>query len=86
MLCIDYKDTFSFLDGVKQPTKVPSEYVIQEGDTFWGIANNNEGITVEDLIAANPGVEPKNIKIGQTIKLGSAKNAYTRKSNEPKKP
>ncbi|MED4206603.1 peptidoglycan-binding protein [Neobacillus mesonae] len=69
-----------------KPAQCPDTYVIQEGDTFWGIAHNNEGITVEDLIAANPGVEPTKLKVGQRINLGKAKNVYTPMPEEPKKP
>lgn len=81
----NYKETFRFLDE-KKPIAVPNTYKIQEGDTFWGIANNIEGITVEDLIAANPDVEPTKLRIGQVINLGKAKNAFTRKPETPKKP
>ncbi|MEC5422410.1 peptidoglycan-binding protein [Virgibacillus sp. C22-A2] len=81
----NYKEAFKFLDS-KKPTAVPGKYKIQEGDTFWGIANNDEGITVEDLIAANPNVDPKKLKVGQSINLGKAKNSYTPKPNTPKKP
>ncbi|NGY75661.1 LysM peptidoglycan-binding domain-containing protein [Bacillus megaterium] len=44
-----------------------------------------EGDTVEDLIAANPGVDPSKLKVGQTIKFGSAQNSYTPKPETPKK-
>jgi N-acetylmuramoyl-L-alanine amidase len=86
--CIyDYEKAFDFLKG-KKPEKLPATYTIQEGDTFWSIAAKDgpEGITVEDLIAANPGVDPRNLKVGQVIKLGKAKHAYTPKPNTPKKP
>lgn len=71
----DYKATFKFLDHKAPVTAVPGFYTIQEGDTFWNIANNLEGIEVADLIAANPTVDYKNLKIGQIIKLGQAKGA-----------
>lgn len=71
-----------------KPAEVPGLYTIQEGDTFWSIAlkDGKEGITVNDLIAANPDVKPTELKIGQTIKLGAAKNSYTPAPETPKKP
>jgi N-acetylmuramoyl-L-alanine amidase len=86
--CIyDYEKAFDFLKG-KKPETLPATYTIQEGDTFWSIAAKDgpEGITVEDLIAANPGVDPRKLKVGQVINLGKAKYAFTRKPEEPKKP
>jgi N-acetylmuramoyl-L-alanine amidase len=86
--CIyDYQKAIDFLKG-KKPEALPAKYTIQEGDTFWSIAAKDgpEGITVEDLIAANPGVDPRNLKVGQVINLGKAKHAYTPKPNIPKKP
>ncbi|MGB9791614.1 MAG: LysM peptidoglycan-binding domain-containing protein [Thermacetogeniaceae bacterium] len=41
-------------------------YVIKPGDTFFNLARRF-GITVDALIAANPGVDPNNLQIGQTI-------------------
>ncbi|WP_182200077.1 peptidoglycan-binding protein [Paraliobacillus salinarum] len=80
----NYKEAFKFLDA-KKPDAIPDQYKIQEGDTFWGIANNLAGISVNDLIVANPNVDPKRLKIGQVINLGKAQNSYT-KPDEPKKP
>ncbi|KIL45774.1 LysM peptidoglycan-binding domain-containing protein [Jeotgalibacillus soli] len=71
----DYKATFKFLDHKAPVTAVPDTYKIQEGDTLWNIANNEEGITVADLLAANPGIDPSKLKIGQVINLGKAKGA-----------
>ncbi|WP_319004662.1 peptidoglycan-binding protein [Priestia flexa] len=84
-----FKDVLSdMLPVVKQPDPVPGLYTIQEGDTFWSIAEKDgpTGITVNDLIAANPGVDPTKLKVGQTIKLGKAQYTYTPKPDEPKKP
>jgi LysM repeat protein len=41
-------------------------YVVRPGDTFYSIANRF-GITVAQLIAANPGVDPNNLQVGQLI-------------------
>lgn len=82
----DYQKVFAFLNGKVISNTSPKTYVIQEGDTFWGLANNIDGITVNDLIVANPGVDPAKLKIGQKINLGKAKNAYTPKPEKPKKP
>ncbi|HHW39674.1 MAG TPA: LysM peptidoglycan-binding domain-containing protein [Syntrophomonadaceae bacterium] len=41
-------------------------YVIRGGDTFFSLARRF-GISVEALMAANPGVDPNNLRIGQTI-------------------
>ncbi|MGN8234437.1 PGRP and LysM peptidoglycan-binding domain-containing protein, partial [Priestia flexa] len=58
------------------------------GDTFWSIAEKDgpAGITVNDLIAANPGIDPTKLKVGQTIKLGKAQYTYTPTPETPKKP
>jgi len=71
-----------------EPSEVPGLYTIQEGDTFWSIAlkDGKEGVTVNDLIAANPDVKPSELKVGQTIKFGTAKNSYTPAPEVPKKP
>lgn len=50
-------------------TELPNKYVIQEGDTFWSIAKELDGITMNDVIKANPSVDPTKLKIGQTINL-----------------
>lgn len=85
-----FKDTLADNLPVKgtEPAEVPGLYTIQEGDTFWSIAlkDGKEGITVNDLIAANPDVKPSELKVGQTIKFGTAKNTYTPTPETPKKP
>ncbi|MBO1515654.1 peptidoglycan-binding protein [Metabacillus bambusae] len=57
------------------PTPIPDTYIIQEGDTFWSIAHKDGagGVTVNDLIKANPGVDPTKLKVGQKILFGKAK-------------
>jgi len=71
----DFNSAFKFLNHKAPVTAVPGFYTIQEGDTFWNIANNLEGISVADLLAANRGLDPAKLQIGQIIKLGQAREA-----------
>ena len=41
-------------------------YIIQAGDTFWGLADENS-TTVEAIMAINPGVDPNNLLVGEVI-------------------
>ncbi|WP_066634127.1 peptidoglycan DD-metalloendopeptidase family protein [Desulfolucanica intricata] len=43
-------------------------YTVQEGDTLWDIASAG-GMSVEQLIAANPGFNPDKLSIGQKINI-----------------
>ncbi len=46
----------------------PGEYVIKAQDSFAKIARA-QGVSIADIQAVNPGVESKNLKVGQKIKL-----------------
>ncbi|WP_052131401.1 LysM peptidoglycan-binding domain-containing protein [Planococcus sp. CAU13] len=80
----DYKGSFNFLDPKAFIKAVPATHTIQEGDTFWNIANNMDGIRVADLLAANPGVDANALRIGQVIRLGDAKEAAVKSSAKAK--
>jgi len=64
-------------------------YTIQAGDTFYDLAENFN-LTIEDIISANPGVNPNKLQIGQLICLPLQKkppscpegNYYTVKEND----
>jgi murein DD-endopeptidase MepM/ murein hydrolase activator NlpD len=45
-----------------------TEYTVQEGDSFWSIAENH-GMTVEDLEKMNPDVSTAALAIGQVVVL-----------------
>lgn len=51
-----------------QPVAGPGTYKIQAGDTFDAIARRH-GTTAAAIAAANPGVDPRRLKIGSTINL-----------------
>lgn len=44
------------------------EYVIASGDTLGALAHKN-GISLKTLMEANPGVNPKKLKVGQKIQI-----------------
>ena len=46
----------------------PDEYIIKAGDTFAKIARA-QGTTIDAMQQVNPGVDSRNLKIGQKIKL-----------------
>jgi LysM repeat protein len=48
------------------PTPTPLTYTIQEGDTLLGVAIRY-GLELEQLLAVNPGVNPRALSIGQQI-------------------
>lgn len=44
-------------------------HIVQSGDTLWDIANRYPGISVNDIKAANSGLNIKSLKPGQKIKI-----------------
>lgn len=47
---------------------VDSAHVIRKGETLYGVAKAN-GLTVDDLLRANPGIDPKRLQVGQSVRL-----------------
>jgi len=46
------------------------EYQVEAGDTLWDVAEATN-ITTDELIAANPGLTPESMQVGQTIQIAS---------------
>jgi LysM repeat protein len=53
---------------------VTTNYTVQAGDTFYGIAKRS-GVILEKLQAANPGVEPSKLQVGQVLAIPVSGNA-----------
>ncbi len=51
-----------------------SAYVVAEGDNYWSIANKL-GVRPKDLEKANPGLNPKRLKPGQSLRIPPAPKA-----------
>jgi LysM repeat protein len=54
--------------GMPEPAPVcnGTMHTVRAGDTFYMLAKRHN-ISLEDLLAANPGVNPYNLRIGQQI-------------------
>ncbi len=58
--------TSALVTAPAQPTPTPFTYVVVEGDTMLGIAVRF-GVTLEDLQAANPQVDPRFLSVGTIL-------------------
>ncbi len=57
------------------PVAEMQEYTIVKGDTLAKIAKNNHISSSKAILDANPGIDPKKLKVGQKIKLPAATSA-----------
>lgn len=51
------------------PEPIPATYTVRRGDTLWSIAQRTygDGQRWREIIAANPGLDPTKLRIGQQI-------------------
>ena len=51
-------------------------YKVQSGDTLGAIAIHF-GVSVDDIVALNPGIEPTALRVGQSITVAAGKTSTT---------
>ena len=68
--------------GGAQP-QTQSSYVVKSGDTLGSIASS-QGLTLKQLLAANPSINPTKMKPGVKLRLPGASDAVDSKQSEPK--
>ncbi len=54
--------------AAEMPAQATTTYVVKSGDTLTGIARRN-GVTLQELEAANPGVSPRRLMPGQELRI-----------------
>lgn len=64
------------LSAVQRGIEEKWRYTVKKGDTVWDIAAAQD-LSVEEVIAANPGMNPDNLSIGQVIRLRREKPVLT---------
>lgn len=68
---ITYVYNYYYYYNYSNPNPIPEtsgSYVVQAGDTFSGIAYSF-GVSINDLWAANPGVDPNYLYVGQILNI-----------------
>lgn len=69
-------------DEKNSSAETDDNYVVKPGDTFWGIAQQYNDLTMNELIQANQGIEPKALKINQTLAIPTSEDNGSSNSTE----
>ena len=64
------------------PSNRAGTHIVKEGETFFGIAHKY-GLSIETLTAANPKVNPRALRIGQSLQLVPGNVAHSVATTEP---
>lgn len=83
---VEFDGTRTLEEAVEQIARGTSqrqEHVIQEGENLWLIAQKSR-MSIDTLIAANPGINPEKVKINQKISLVVPKPLISVASKEVK--
>lgn len=72
--------------GTPEPAKVVvvagRNHTVAEGDNFWSVARVY-GVSVADLTAVNPGVDPTRLQIGQSLAIPAASRTAVAEASAP---
>ncbi len=66
-------------------TSTPRSHTVRNGEDMWGISLRY-GITLDDLLKANPGVDPRFLSIGKVLVIPAAVYTPTPDPNNPPQP
>ncbi|SDJ35945.1 LysM peptidoglycan-binding domain-containing protein [Salimicrobium halophilum] len=54
-------------------------HTVSPGTTLYSMANLHAGVTLEDIYEWNPGIEPRNLQIGQEVRVAPAEGEWSEK-------
>lgn len=63
----DYAVALNFKPNKPVDKTLPDVYVVQQGDTLWGLAKNDSRFTAEDLMKWNNISDPSKLQVGQKL-------------------
>ena len=66
-------------------TPTPRSHTVRDGEDMWGISLRY-GITLDDLLKANPGVDPRFLSVGKVLVIPAAQYTPTPDPNNPPQP